>query len=224
MSLLDKLAIIRGTDKSSETHNYCVKYEKYLPFKRTDRLKLLEIGVLNGESLRMWKDYFFLSEIIGIDINKDCKQHEEDRIKVEIGSQTDKEFLIDLGERYGNFDMILDDGSHINNDIIFSFEKLFKYVKPGGIYIVEDACTSYWEDYGGGYRKDGTSIEYFKKLIEDVNLRGLINFEYDGNSHARREDKSIPYVLKHHPECITDIESINFLNGIIIITKTNGTR
>ena len=222
MSLLNKLAILRGTDKSSEIHNYCVKYEKYLPFSRTDKLKIMEIGILNGESLRMWKDYFILSNIVGIDITKECKQYEEERITVEIGSQIDENFLNEVCERHGMFDMILDDGSHKNDHVIFSFKKLFKYVKPGGVYVVEDACTSYWEDYGGGFRKDGSSIEYFKGLVDDVNLRGLINYDYH-NVHARREDTMIPYVLKHHPDCITDIESINFLNGIILITKSNVT-
>ena len=220
MSILDNLAIIRNTDKSSLIHNYCVKYEKYLPYKRTDKLKILEIGVLNGESLRMWKDYFILSDIIGIDINTDCKKYDEERITVEIGSQTDLNFLWEIGEKYEMFDMILDDGSHINNDVIFSFEQLFKYVKPGGIYVVEDTCTSYWADYGGGHRKDGTSVEFFKGLVDDVNLRGLINYDFN-NVHARREDKMIPYVQKHQPQCMIDIESINFLNGIIIITKSN---
>lgn len=223
MSLLDKLAIMRGTDKSSLTHNYCVKYEKYLPFKRTDKLRILEIGVLDGSSLKMWSDYFMFSEIIGLDIDKRCKQYEEGRIRVEIGSQNDEKFLKEIGEKYETFDMILDDGSHKNKDVIFSFEKLFKYIKPGGVYIVEDSCTSYWKDYGGGLRQDGTSVEYFKKLVEDVNLMGLVNFDVPDNAHARREDWMIPYTLKSYPNCITNIESINFLNGIIIITKSDGT-
>lgn len=220
MSLLDKLAIIRGTDKSSQIHNYCVKYEKYLPFKRTDELKVLEIGVLDGSSLKMWSDYFIFSEIIGIDINKQCKEYEEGRIKVEIGSQNNKYFLNEIGEKYQMFDMILDDGSHINSDVIFSFEHLFKYVKPGGLYIVEDTETSYWNEYGGGFRKEGTVIEYFKKLIDDINFRGIMNLDFHA-PNARREDKLIEYSNKIQPDCITNIESINFLNGIIIITKTN---
>lgn len=220
MSLLDKLGIIRGTDKSSLIHNYCVKYDKYLPFKRTDELKILEIGILNGESLRMWSDYFMFSEIIGIDIDSECKIHEEGRIKVEIGSQFDESFLNEVGNKYEMFDMILDDGSHMNNHVIFSFENLFKYVKPGGLYIVEDTETSYWNEYGGGFRKEGTIIEYFKKLIDDINFRGIMNLDFHA-PNARREDKLIEYSNKIQPDCITNIESINFLNGIIIITKTN---
>ena len=63
--------------------------------------------------------------------------------------------------------MILDDGSHINEHVIFSFQQLWGNVKSGGVYIVEDVGTAYWDEYGGGLRKEGTSIEYFKKLKRD---------------------------------------------------------
>ena len=69
MGLLDTLAKYRGTDKSSEIHNYCEKYQKYIPFNRTDKIKILEIGVLDGKSLLTWKDYFYESDIVGLDIN-----------------------------------------------------------------------------------------------------------------------------------------------------------
>jgi len=61
MSTLDILGKLNGTDKSSNCHNYCVKYEKYLPFNRYDDLKILEIGVLHAKSLKMWKDYYYRS-------------------------------------------------------------------------------------------------------------------------------------------------------------------
>ena len=79
MSTLDNLAKSYGTDKSSEIHNYCVKYEKYLPFNRYDKLNILEIGVLDGKSLKTWKEYFYRSNILGIDITPECKQYEEER-------------------------------------------------------------------------------------------------------------------------------------------------
>ena len=56
MNTLDNLAKKYGTDKSSEIHNYCVKYEKYLPFNRNDKLNIMEIGVLDGKSFRMIKN------------------------------------------------------------------------------------------------------------------------------------------------------------------------
>ena len=218
MNTLDRLAKSFGTDKCSENHNYCDKYEKYLPFKRYDNLNILEIGVLNGKSLLTWKDYFYKSNILGIDINPDCKQYEESRISVEIGSQDDGNFLSRIAQQYGPFDLIIDDGSHMNSHVIYSFEHLFGHLKPSGVYVIEDCGTSYWNDYEGGYLKPTTSIEYFKSLSDDINFRGLMNFNTP-NVHARREDWLIKLSNETQPSCRTDIESINFLNGIIIITK-----
>jgi cephalosporin hydroxylase len=221
MRILNGLAKKYGTDKSSDIHNYCDKYEKYLPFNRNDKLKILEIGVLNGKSLLTWKEYFYESQIIGIDINPDCKQYEnkESNIIVEIGSQVDHVFLNDIMREYGPFDMILDDGSHINEHVIFSFEYLFQSVKPGGVYIVEDTSTSYYPDYGGGRYKNGTTMEYFKGVTDEVNFFGEL-MENFHNAHARREDLlTKQFERKGYDYIGTQMESINFLNGIIIITK-----
>jgi hypothetical protein len=178
---------------------------------------MMEIGVLDGKSLLTWKDYFYRSHILGIDINPECKKYEEERITIEIGSQADGGFLSRTSEHYGPFDIILDDGSHMNDHVTYSFQHLFDSVKPGGVYIVEDCATAYWDEYGGGYLKPSTSIEYFKSLSDDLNFRGLMNHNKP-NVHARREDWLIEN-SKSIPTCRTDIESINFLNGIIIVTK-----
>lgn len=215
MNTLDQLAIKHGTDKSSLIHNYCVKYEKYLPFKREDNIKLLEIGVQHGNSLFTWREYFYNADIIGIDINPSCKQYEKDDIKVEIGSQIDETFLQDIINTYGPFDMILDDGSHLQSHMIKSFEILFPHIKNQGIYIIEDTCCSYWESHEGGLNKPNTSIEYFKKLIDDVNFKG--NLSSNPTNVARREDYLIPQAIQENIR--VDIESINFLNSIIIINK-----
>lgn len=219
MSTLDILASSCLTDKSSTMHNYAVKYEKYLPFNRYDNLKILEIGVLRGESLRMWKKYYYRSQVIGIDILPECKQYEEDRIFVEIGSQVDNIFLNEISIKHGPFDMILDDGSHMNEHQIYSFEHLFEPIKSGGVYIVEDCTTSYWSDYGGGYLKEGSTMEYFKKLTDDINFRGLEWTDGKIFNRYRKESDLIPLSQRIQSSCRVDIESINFLNGIIIITK-----
>ena len=220
MSLLNSIAIKNGTDKSSEIHNYCTKYEKYLPFNRYENLSILEIGVFNGESLKTWKDFYYNAKITGIDIEPHCKQYEDssNNIFVEIGSQYDKDFLINTALKHGKFDMILDDGSHMNHHVIFSFKYLWDSIKSGGVYVVEDTSCSYWELWGGGYKKEGTMVEYFKNLTDDVNFRGLQNFNMP-NVNARREDWLTDLSNQVQPDCVTDIESINFLNGIIIITK-----
>jgi len=217
MSTLDKLGIEHNTDKTSEVHNYLVKYEKYLPFKRFDKLNFLEIGVLRGESIKMWSDYFYRSKIVGIDIEP-LYESTDENIIIEVGSQADFVFLNEVMRNHGPFDMVLDDGSHMNEHVIYSFEHLFESIKPGGVYVIEDIGTSYWDEWGGGYLKEGTSMEYFKKLSDDINFRGLQNFNTP-NVHARREDWLIDLSHQTQSDCRTDIESITFLNGIIIITK-----
>ena len=218
MSTLNKIAQSYGTDKSSDYHNYCDKYSNYLPFKRYDKLNIMEIGVLDGQSVKTWKEYFYRSKITGVDINPNCKQYEEDNISIEIGSQADNVFLLDVMREHGPFDMILDDGSHMNSHVIFSFEHLFDSVKSGGVYIVEDCATSYWSDYEGGFRKETTMIEYFKRLVDDINFRGIYNYGKPVPL-GRREDWCIETISREQPDCRTDIESTTFLNGIILIRK-----
>jgi hypothetical protein len=220
MRSLDKIAKHYGTDKSSEIHNYCEKYEKWLPFDRLEPLKILEIGVLNGKSLLTWREFYPNATIVGVDIDPRCTefQNVNDNIYVEIGSQDNENFLSQVSSTYGPFDLILDDGSHMQSHIIFSFEKLFDTLKSDGVYVIEDSVTAYWPEYEGGFRKENTSVEYCKNLIDDVNFNG----EYQRNfwsAHARREDLLTQQVHTDNLSIRTDIESINFLNSIIIITK-----
>jgi hypothetical protein len=218
MSLLDKIGIECGTDKSSLLHDYLKKYEKYLPFDREQPIKILEIGVLEGESLCVWKQYFTNVQIVGIDINPYCKKFESENINIEIGSQSDADFLKNVCEKYGPFDMILDDGSHMNEHVIFTFKELFKYVKPQGVYIVEDSATSYWEYYGGKRYGQNTIMEYFKSIVDEVNFFGE---ESMGENINKREDISLiqQFKTKGYDYLGTEIESLNFLNSIILITK-----
>ncbi len=218
MKRLDEIARENGTDKSSEIHNYCDKYEKYLKFERNQQIKILEIGVLAGSSVKTWSEFYPNSIVVGIDINPHCKVYEQDRIKIEIGSQDDYDFLSSVVEKYGEFDLIIDDGSHLQQHVLKSFNFLFPYLKNGGTYIVEDSCCAYWPSFGGGLRVDGSSIEHFKSLIDDVNFNGSLcdNFE---PTHARREDMLEQTAYVKSSGIRTDIESINFLNSIVIITK-----
>lgn len=218
MSILDEIGIKCGTDKSSKYHDYLKKYEKYLTFNRDKKIKILEIGVLEGESLCMWKNYFNNSEIVGIDINPYCKKFEGEHVKVEIGSQFDGDFLKTIGEKYGPFDMILDDGSHMNEHVIYSFKNLFKYVKSNGVYIVEDSTTSYWSPFGGERYGKHTIMEYFKGLVDEVNFFGE---EKIGDNIKQRKDEYLlqQFKDKGYEYIGTEIESLNFLNSIIIATK-----
>ena len=218
MKTLDEIAGENGTDKSSAIHNYCVKYEKYLRFDRNQPIKILEIGVLGGASVKTWSEFYPNSTVVGIDINPHCKIYEQGNIKIEIGSQDDGNFLNSVVDKYGEFDLIIDDGSHIQQHVLTSFKVLFPRLANGGTYVVEDSCCAYWPDFGGGLRVDGSSVEHFKNLVDDVNFNGSFCDNFDP-AHARREDMLERTQYVKASGIRTDIESINFLNSIVIITK-----
>jgi demethylmacrocin O-methyltransferase len=201
---LTKLAKINCTDKGTKHHytdNYTIHFQKL----RRKKLNILEIGVggyefadIGGESLRMWKFYFPRSNIYGIDIF-DKSGQEEKRIKIFQGSQADREFLLSVCKEIGGIDIIIDDGSHINEHVITTFKILFPLLNMSGIYVVEDIQTAYWPDFGyGGDSLDlnnpNTSMNFFKKLTDGLNYEEFIHPGYQPSYF----DKNIKSVHFYH--------------------------
>jgi demethylmacrocin O-methyltransferase len=171
---LNRLALLFGTDKWG-IHWYTQHYQRYFQSLKRKRLNLLEIGVggyqdssEGGRSLRMWKAYFRNSRIVGIDIY-DKTSFCESRIDIRQCDQTDSEALHRLSDEYGGFDIVIDDGSHLNDHVIKTFQILFPLLRPDGIYAVEDVQTAYWPTWGGGLRKPHTSMAFFKDLVDGLN-------------------------------------------------------
>lgn len=132
-------------------------------------IRLLEIGVLHGGSLQLWRDYFGPdASIFGIDINPDISAIDDPDLQVRIGSQDDAEFLRRTVAEMGGVDIVLDDGSHIAKHQLASLKTLFPLLTFGGVYAVEDLHTSYWRSFGGGYRYGAGFIKVVKQLIDDM--------------------------------------------------------
>lgn len=177
-------------------------YDRYLSKYRNKSIVILEIGVSHGGSLQMWKDYFGdETEIYGIDINPLCKNFEDERIEIFIGSQSDRIFLKDLKNKIPKVDILIDDGGHMMNQQIITFEELFDHVKDNGIYICEDLHTSYWLTHGGGFRRRGTFIEFSKDLIDCIH-----------GWHSRQKN----FILTKYSKAIY---SLHFYDSMLIIEK-----
>lgn len=150
--------------------HYFEVYDRHFSKYRGKEVTILEIGVFQGGSLQMWKEYFGdKAKIFGIDIDPRCKQFEEENIEIFIGSQSDRKFLEKVKNQIPDIDILIDDGGHAMKHQIVSFEHLYDKIKANGVYLCEDIHTSYWLDYGGGYRRSGTFIEFSKKLIDRLN-------------------------------------------------------
>lgn len=203
---LDEIGIKHGTDKSSIHHNYLVFYEKFLEKFRFETIKILEIGVLEGRSLKMWEEYFQFARIIGIDINPDCKKHENHKISIELLDQSKESDLNSIGQIHGSFDLIIDDGSHIWDHQIKTLKCLFPLVKSGGIYILEDIDTSYGR-YKPQYRGSSniSAADYIKTLLDF----------FLGSTAIDQSTITDSFVK----ESVKNIRSINFYPRTVLIEK-----
>jgi hypothetical protein len=139
---LEELAIKYGTDKQcAGGHGYTRFYEEFFESYRNTPINFLELGVREGWSLKMWDEYFPHANIFGIDNNSEglCpSSFESKKISFTICSQTDKVALLDIANKCGGFNIIVDDASHISSLSINSFEILFPTLRSGGIYVIED--------------------------------------------------------------------------------------
>ena len=134
MNSLDKIGLRWRPSKI--LHNYLEVMDHHFTPIREKVKKVLEIGVQTKSSVKMWEEYFPNAIIYGLDIDPKCKKFEEGRIKIIIGDQSDEEILKELPN---DFDVIIDDGSHIEHHVIKSLNYLFKNkLKIGGIYAIED--------------------------------------------------------------------------------------
>lgn len=144
-----------GSDKF-HTHHYERYYKSWLGDMRCKHdLKIVEIGAQKGQSLNAWERIFPNSEVIlGVAYGPGTtrlEDHVSKRISLLWGDQSKKETMDAVVER-GPWDIIIDDGSHLPQHMMYSFFSLWqKALKPGGIYVIEDLETNYWRDGDGLY-------------------------------------------------------------------------
>ena len=126
-----------GHGDKGTAHTYIDEYEKLLDQYR-ENSTVLEIGICRGESLKMWNEYFINSKVYGIDITDEHIKDliGENKYNIIIGNACSEDILKQLNDL--TFDVIIDDGSHLINDQISSFNILKHRMKPNGIYIIED--------------------------------------------------------------------------------------
>lgn len=186
------------TKPSTKWFHYFEIYERYFQKFVGTTVKVLEIGVEDGGSLQMWKKYFGKhSTIVGIDIDSSVK-YEEDQIFIEIGNQSDHNFLNSIIKKYGTFDIIIDDGSHNQLDILKSFSCLYPTLNDDGIYLVEDVHTSYWKDYGGGITSPFNFVSISSNFVHDTNTQ---------------------HIQESYTTHIPDLKSISFYDSIVVFEK-----
>ncbi len=193
---------VRCWDKFVFTWAFCKTiYPRYFEHRRDKIKTLLELGLGNGGGVEMWEEYFPNAEIyavdkIGTNLLENKRQirtrlESKPRIHFRLGDQADEEFLQEVSDEVGEWDIVIDDASHIARDQIISFEKLWPRVKPGGIYFIEDI----------GKRHSGSypTSAYFQ---------GLVNHKFTFRPFKDTSARTL-----------TDIGCITFYPLMIVIEK-----
>lgn len=174
---LQEIGLNYETDKATY-HNFLNFYESKIGHLKNEKINILEIGFLNGGSIKTWIDYFPNAQVYCIDIID--VEFEHDRFHFTKISQDDKKLIELYDDEF--FDIIIDDGSHITSHQLKSLEYLWSKLKYSGNYIIEDLHTSFRIDYIdsvvtpyqfltgqsfiedlGKIKKEFSDIEIFKK-------------------------------------------------------------
>ena len=198
-----------GGDKSSQGWDYLEYYDQLFKDYRLKEIQLLEIGILEGRSIATWADYFINGKIVGIDITLAAYEQYKPKLFEEgafqpngnvellVGNSTIPE-LSNLLEKFGQFDFIIDDGDHHGKSQIQTFENLFyKFLKPGGIFIIEDSHGEVINQY---FLNHLTVVSNFAK--------GMKNRE-----------KIRERILQSENVFYRHIESVEFRGRLIIVRK-----
>lgn len=207
---LEAIGRRHGTDKGS--NDYLRHYERWLRPLREAPIVILEIGVAEGGSLRMWRDYFSAARIVGIDDRAECAAQASEGIAVEIGDQRDPSFLDEVLRRHGSPHVVVDDGAHTDSAIIDTLEHLFPRLVPGGLYFVEDLHASYDPRF-----RDRTvsAATYLSNLVHAVNLNGR------GRTGSFKEALTAlgDPTGARLPRWEHDLQSLHFTQSLCVLTR-----
>lgn len=192
---------------STKWDPYLDVYDRYFSKFRGNSPTMLEIGVADGGSMEMWLKYFENAKMYGLDIEPKWVAHKypgyEDSVNLRLGNQADPGFWDSFIEDVPQLDIVLDDGGHEPQQQVVSLLKLFPRLKRGGIYIIEDVHTSYWAQWGGGFRNPDAIIETTKNLIDLINVQ-----------HIR--DTTPPQEMLN---IFHDLYSVSYYNSMIVLEK-----
>ena len=168
-------SFINANKKVTKWDSYFDVYERWLQRYSGTSISLFEIGVCEGGSLLMWRDYLGKgAKVVGIDIEPSTKEifkDNKEEIYVEIGDQSDNSFLSKIIDTHGAPDIVIDDGSHRRRDIWKSLQFFLPRMKPGSVYLVEDLHGPFW-DPSDPQSEVNSIYSDFLRIVHSLNAPG----------------------------------------------------
>ena len=166
MKRLTEIGIKHDTDKATG-HMFTEFYDDYV--SKYKNPKLLEIGVYKGSSLKMWDEYFGSPFIVAVDI-EDKSEYQTENIKIIRADQGNPSELLKCLDLCNEYQIIVDDGSHIIGHQILSLAHLFPYLSSGGVYILEDLHTSFVGPQFNPYGDMVTAYDFLYRLGRSMEI------------------------------------------------------
>ena len=161
-------AAARSTDKGPSQHNYTELYERLFFQWKNEPVKIFEIGIAEGGSLEMWQAYFPKARIFAVDI-LDKSRFNNPRVTTFIADQANRDQLqAAIDSSGGDIDVLIDDGGHTMEQQQVSLGFLFRHVRPGGYYVIEDVHTSLpalWKGYGVARDSSNTTLRMIENFM-----------------------------------------------------------
>jgi len=174
-------SFLKSPYSSLKLTTYFNVYDKLLRQYQDKEIVFLEIGILDGGSLFMWRDFFGpKARIIGVDLNPEARKWEKEGFEIFIGDQSSDKFWEKTLNKIGKLDIVLDDGGHTYEQQIMTTESVIPFINDGGIIIIEDCHTSYIKKFGF---KKLSFINYAKKLVDNINNRYV---EFNNKNSEKR--------------------------------------
>ena len=184
------------TDKHHGEFPHSEMYDALFYSLKDEPITFLEIGVNKGGSIAVWEEYFPNATLLATDIKPDCLIRATERTQVSLVDQFDFFSMRDYADEHGPFDVVIDDGSHYSSHQILTLETLWPYMKPGGLFIIEDTETSYVAEFRRAEGPGLSCVDYCKGLADTV--------------HQRVADR---------PALWKDINTVMFKQDMIVVTK-----
>ncbi|MBN1663343.1 MAG: class I SAM-dependent methyltransferase [Deltaproteobacteria bacterium] len=220
---LDEMGNGQARPKPTEECLADTQYERLLRGYREKPVCLLKIGMQNGGSLDFWSEYFSQAAmVIGCDVDPACAGwHADDPLISVIAGDA---HCPDVRERIirstPQFDIIIDDGSHVSGDMIKTFVTYFPMLTEGGIFIVRNIDVSYREKMNAGLFaglvEPFSAMAFFKHFVD------IINHEHWGFPRTRADIlQSIFTKYKCHigDEALSQVHSVEFINSLCAVRK-----
>lgn len=162
----------KSPHRSIKHSTYFESYDALFGRYRGRPITFVEIGVLGGGSLLMWREFLGpQARIIGVDLNPNAKKWEAEGFEIFIGNQSDPAFWEEVKRAVGPMDVVLDDGGHTYEQQIVTTEALLDNIRDGGVLVVEDTHTSYMLGFGP---QRYSFMQYVANLVDRINHRSSL--------------------------------------------------